>query len=784
MPAPTNGRCLYIKDTGFNSGTNNITIAQHASEKIENVASSYVISTNGESVELTSDGTNWFILAGTGTFITTLGAVGSSPNANAASVIAGALILQPASVTYGGVVTTGAQGFSGSKTFSQTVQSNTGFIASGGGVGVQSQGGYFPYSTAPSLLLYGQTADSGSAVGIVLENQTTLSTPGAKIVSVKNLNTEEFYIGYDGTIWSNNASSSINNLLPSQTGLGGYILTTDGTNVSWNSVSPGYITALGAVGSSPNADAASVSTGTLTLQPASASFPGVVTTGTQSFAGVKTFTANSMVIGFDTIADDGTTFTLTTSNDTITDDGTTLASVCSTLSLDGGSLVFDDTTHGGDLTISGAGFSDNVWFGSTGNGTLFAEGITTKPAGAGITLLANAVHGGNTPLVVNNYTTGSVITASDVLVSFENQNLSQTEILGDGTLVVGLQYTYPLTLAGSNSMKCPTVSSASGSALALLGNQADGATAIGVEIGTLQTFSTGGAKVLTVRNNGSEVFYIDYAGNVVATGTISGGGGAGLTGFTTFGSSPNADGGSVSGTNIVLQPADSSHPGGILGTSAAQTLAPTFTFAVAPLIGTFTTAGVVHNSVTTGQLTSSLIVAADITNGTITTTQISSSAGIALTQLTLGGSSGQLLISNGTTGAWGNTVGNATTFSSGATMSSTLAMGSNSITGNWTAGGSLTLGSTAASALALGNTTGNTTFTGSAQYTTRTLSAATLTVDTTTTDYEILVTRTATGACTITLPAPTAGRQLYIKDAGFNAATNNITIAPACIGKD
>ena len=53
-------------------------------------------------------------------------------------------------------------------------------------------------------------------------------------------------------------------------------------------------------------------------------------------------------------------------------------------------------------------------------------------------------------------------------------------------------------------------------------------------------------------------------------------GGGGLTGFTTFGSSPNADGGSASGSNIVLQPADATHPGGV--STGAQTFGGNKTF--------------------------------------------------------------------------------------------------------------------------------------------------------------------------------------------------------------
>ncbi len=48
---------------------------------------------------------------------------------------------------------------------------------------------------------------------------------------------------------------------------------------------------LSAVGSSPNANAATLTNQALNLEPASGSFPGVVTTGTQTFAGTKTFSS-------------------------------------------------------------------------------------------------------------------------------------------------------------------------------------------------------------------------------------------------------------------------------------------------------------------------------------------------------------------------------------------------------------------------------------------------------------------------------------------------------------
>ncbi len=57
----------------------------------------------------------------------------------------------------------------------------------------------------------------------------------------------------------------------------------------------GGVTTMAAFGSSPNTDGASISSSTLTLQPASSTQPGGVSATTQSFAGAKTFTAITKV---------------------------------------------------------------------------------------------------------------------------------------------------------------------------------------------------------------------------------------------------------------------------------------------------------------------------------------------------------------------------------------------------------------------------------------------------------------------------------------------------------
>lgn len=59
----------------------------------------------------------------------------------------------------------------------------------------------------------------------------------------------------------------------------------------------GIPTSLAAIGAVPNANGASLSGSTLNLQPANGSFGGVITTGTQTIAGQKTFSGKTFLSG-------------------------------------------------------------------------------------------------------------------------------------------------------------------------------------------------------------------------------------------------------------------------------------------------------------------------------------------------------------------------------------------------------------------------------------------------------------------------------------------------------
>jgi hypothetical protein len=62
LPAPSAGRSLIIKDISGTAFTNNITIARHASELIENVAASKIMQGNYDSWGFICDGTNWWLI--------------------------------------------------------------------------------------------------------------------------------------------------------------------------------------------------------------------------------------------------------------------------------------------------------------------------------------------------------------------------------------------------------------------------------------------------------------------------------------------------------------------------------------------------------------------------------------------------------------------------------------------------------------------------------------------------------------------------------------------------
>lgn len=122
----------------------------------------------------------------------------------------------------------------------------------------------------------------------------------------------------------------------------------------------GSITALAAIGSSPNGNGATLSGTTLNLEPASVSFGGIITTGAQTFSGVKTFTGANIY---------GTPTSITLTNATGLPLTTGIAGILP--AANGGTGINNSTNT---LTLGGV-------TSITGGGTLALAGFTlTAPA--------------------------------------------------------------------------------------------------------------------------------------------------------------------------------------------------------------------------------------------------------------------------------------------------------------------------------------------------------------------------------------------------------------------
>lgn len=269
-----------------------------------------------------------------------------------------------------------------------------------------------------------------------------------------------------------------------------------------------------------------------------------------------------------------------------------------------------------------------------------------------------------------------------------------------------------------------------------------------------------------------------------------------------FGSTPNANGASLSAQVLTLQPASTSFPGGVSTTTQSFVGAKTFTSNTAVAVAS-TTALVLN--------TTSFIF--DTTNGTLgigvqpqtTTTidMINTSGAAKPIQMTGYGTSSTAVFrgrfARGTVGSptaaqSGDLLGTFSARGYGATGFTATSTGVMNVvagetftdssaltylqflttpTGSATAVESARITSTGATLGPQGASTAIHTLNGGIKGVIRTITGN-LTVDTTTTDYIILCNNS--GAINVTLPTPTSGRILIIKDKAGTAATNNVTI--------
>jgi hypothetical protein len=154
---------------------------------------------------------------------------------------------------------------------------------------------------------------------------------------------------------------------------------------------------LSAIGSTPNANAATLTGQVLNLEPASASFGGVVTTGTQTFAGDKTLTGSLYGIGLSMTGTSGDIIgSVATSGKAIRGTATTGFGVYASATT--GTAIYGESTGTGGAGINGtAGNGIGGYFlnNATGFATLY---VTNNGSGN----LANFSNSAGTKFTINN----------------------------------------------------------------------------------------------------------------------------------------------------------------------------------------------------------------------------------------------------------------------------------------------------------------------------------------------------------------------------------------------
>lgn len=254
------------------------------------------------------------------------------------------------------------------------------------------------------------------------------------------------YLTTDGT----NASWGAVSALPDQTGNNGKVLGTNGTDASWVDASA---LSLAAFSSTPTAEGLTLAAGALNLDPADGTHPGGVSTGAQTFAGVKTFSSAPVIQEIDAPGPAGTTSMKYLAN--VTAAATEVAH------------VFDNVTA---LTVSQevAVFKANgvAKFHIGGTGSIFPEGNGTVTCGAASHYWSNVYTNALQPNAATLMLYGTVADGASAvsftfnqfsafsnagakLASFQNGNGTEVfAITKDGNLILN-------TTASSIKMKSP-----------------------------------------------------------------------------------------------------------------------------------------------------------------------------------------------------------------------------------------------------------------------------------------------------------------------------------------
>lgn len=190
---------------------NKVAITAPATSATLTIADGQTLTVNGSAT--ITNGTH----SGTNTGDVTLTTIGSSANANGASLSGQQLQLQPASASFGGVLTTGTQTIAGAKTFTSATKINanstTAFVVEQDGVNdntlvVDTTNNRLGFNVdSPSSFFHIRIADSSASVGQLFSNSMIVENSGNTYIqlmggasSEKSINFAKPTNGADGAI--------------------------------------------------------------------------------------------------------------------------------------------------------------------------------------------------------------------------------------------------------------------------------------------------------------------------------------------------------------------------------------------------------------------------------------------------------------------------------------------------------------------------------------------------------------------------------------------------------
>ena len=314
---------------------------------------------------------------------------------------------------------------------------------------------------------------------------------------------------------------------------------------------------LTAVGSSPNGNGASLTGQALTLQPADATNPGILTAGTQSIAGEKTFLGD-MTVGDGDAATYGTGLTVSFADSDPHQIG----------------LKNDDLEFYLYMEPSGGG---NFQFGTFGSPIIYYIGDYAP--------LYLAADGG---VQIGLTSAGGTPTADGVktlqVIGNEGQTANIFEVNYDGSTLFSVRQNQDSGLSETTFTRAivqQTIrfSTSDGPTLSATDHTLQVARSSGVDdTPYFEIFSPDFSELATnafqIRDDDQTFFSVNKVGNGVFLGTVAASNLSGTnTGDVTLGAvgaSPNANGASLSSQALTLQPADATNPGVV--TAGTQTL--------------------------------------------------------------------------------------------------------------------------------------------------------------------------------------------------------------------